>query len=115
MRTDGSALQTIIATKPNTLGSSSISTVDRITANIYFASQNADHACVDFIGQSRLLLGSASNTFLYGCNLPSLTVSGAGGNQTIFTNNTSGANYNSLYKNAGGVSAQMYVGGGIAF
>ena len=51
--------------------------MDRIYANIYFANSGADHAFCDFVGRSRLLLGSASNTFLYGCVMPNLRAIGA--------------------------------------
>ena len=47
--------------------------------------------------------------------MPSLTISGNSGNQTITINDTSGANYNSLYINAGGVSSQLYARGGTVF
>jgi hypothetical protein len=49
-------------------------TVDRFYANLIFANQGADHAFLDFEGRSRLLLGSANNTFLYGCVMPSVTI-----------------------------------------
>ena len=49
--------------KQDTLDSSSIITIDRITANLYFSGVNSDHTFVDSIARSRLLLGSAGNTF----------------------------------------------------
>ena len=56
---------------------------DRVYANIYFvAASGADHTFCDSEGRSRLLLGSASNTFLYGLTAPSLTASG-----TVVANN----------------------------
>ena len=71
--------------------------VDRIYANIYFAYSGGDHAFCDFAGQSRLLLGSASNTFLYGCVMPSLIV----GSTNILTAITN-------LQNAGGTDLSNY-------
>jgi hypothetical protein len=50
--------------------------IDRLYANLIFAYDGNDHAFLDFQGRSRLLLGSAENTFLYGCVMPSLNVAG---------------------------------------
>ena len=78
---------TWLTNKQAILNSSSLITVDKITATTYAAIGN--HAFADSVGTTRLLLGAANNIFTYKCVIPSIICNSTAQNNLISTTSAS--------------------------